>query len=151
MMSSLLTKPHMLKPDEGQRLNSGAALVFVKASTQQTGGAFNLLEIVGPAGFATSLHIHYAEDVALFVLDGSLTVYWGDQKEQATRGSYFFQPRGTPYGFRVTGDSPARLLLLTIPAGFDRLVEEHGPMANEIERSAAAARHKIEVLGPLAD
>jgi hypothetical protein len=37
---------------------------------------FNLFEFTGPAGFATPLHIHYAEDVAVFVLEGSLTVYW---------------------------------------------------------------------------
>jgi quercetin dioxygenase-like cupin family protein len=150
-MSSLQIKPQMLRPDEGEILNSGAALVFVKASSEQTGGAFNLLEIVCPTGFATSLHIHYAEDIALFVLEGTVTVYWGDQTKPATAGSYFFQPRGTPYGFRVTGDFPARILCLTIPGGLDRLVEERGPLADEIERSAATARHKIEVLGPLAD
>ncbi len=150
-MASLQIKPYMLQDGEGQGLNSSGARVFVKASTEQTGGAFNLLEVVAPPGFATSLHIHYAEDVTLFVLEGSLTVYWGEQKRCAPVGSYFFQPRGTPYGFRVTSSTPARILLLTIPAGLDAFVREQSQAATENECCAAAARHKIEILGPLPD
>jgi quercetin dioxygenase-like cupin family protein len=151
MMASLQIKPYLLECDEGQALESLGALVFVKASTGQTGGMFNLLEVTGPPGFVTPLHIHYAEDVALFVLEGSLTVYWGDEKKQARSGSYFFQPRGTPHGFRVSGDAPARVLYLTIPAGFDQFFLAGGDAANDSERMIAAARHKIEILGPVPD
>jgi len=121
----------------------------VKASTEQTSGAFNVLEITAPAGFATSLHIHYAEDVALYVLEGTLTVYWGDQKRDAAAGSYFFQPRGTPYGFRVTGSAPARILSLAVPAGFDQFIQESSLPAKECDPTTTAARYKIEILGPL--
>lgn len=148
-MQSLQINPYMLECDAGQRLESLGALVLVKASTEQTGGMFNLFEVTGPAGFATPLHIHYAEDVAVFVLAGSVTVYWGDKKKQAMPGSYFFQPRGTPHGFRVSGDAPARVLYLTIPAGFDQCVLEGTRPANVSECMTAAARRKIEILGPL--
>ena len=151
MTASLQIKPYILQCDEGPRLESLGALVFVRASTEQTGGMFNLFEFTGPAGFATPLHIHYAEDVAVFVLEGSLTVYWGDEKRQAMPGSYFFQPRGTPQGFRVSEDAPARLLYLTIPAGFDQFVLEGARSGSDSECMRAAARHKIEILGPLPD
>ena len=148
-MHSLQINPYMLECDEGQRLEAWGAGVLVKASTEQTGGMFNLFEVTGPAGFATPLHIHYAEDVAVYVLEGSLTIYWGDESKQAEVGSYFFQPRGTPHGFRVLGDTHARVLYLTVPAGFDGFVSTGSRSAGECEPMTTAARHKIEILGPL--
>ncbi len=149
MMTSLQIKPYMLKDDEGQKLHSLGALVLVKAGCEQTGGAFNVLEIMAPAGFATSLNIHYAEDVALFVLEGKLTIFWGDEMQEAAAGSYFFQPRGTPYGFRVSGELPAKVLYLTTPGGLDRFVHERGLAAEQSDATTIAARFKIEILGPL--
>ncbi len=145
----LQTKPYILKCDKGLRLESRGALVFVKANAEQTGGMFNLFDVTCPVGFATSLHIHYAEDVAVFVLEGSLMVYCGDEKKDGPPGSYFFQPRGTSHGFRVSAEAPARFLYLTVPAGFDQFLHEGSGSANDTERMLAAARHKIEILGPL--
>ncbi len=148
-MQSLQINPYTLECDEGQRLEAWGAQVIVKAGTVDTGGAFNLLEVTGPTGFATPLHIHYAEDVAVFVLGGSLTVYWGDQRKEATAGSYFFQPRGTPHGFRVKGEARARILYLTVPAGFDGFVSAASRDSGDGDLMATAARQKIEILGPL--
>jgi quercetin dioxygenase-like cupin family protein len=151
MTTSLQIKPYLLECDEGQKLELLGALGFVKANTEQTGAMFNLFEVTGPVGLATPIHIHYAEDVAVFVLEGSLAVYCGEEKNQATPGSFFFQPRGTPHGLRVTGDTPARVLYLTTPAGFDQFVLEGVCLGSEAAWMKAAARHKIEILGPLPD
>jgi len=144
---SLLTDPYMLN-DEGLRFQSLGALVSVKSSTEQTSGAFNLFDVICPIGFATPLHIHYAEDVAVFVIEGALTFFWGDEKKRACNGSYFFQPHGTPHGFRVEGDAPVRILYITVPAGFDQFILECATSTRAF-RATAAARHKIEILGPL--
>ena len=149
MMRPLQTKPYMLKDEEGQLLQSLGALVSVKATSEQTGGAFNLFEVSCPPDYATPLHIHYAEDVAVYVLEGALTFFWGSEKKEAVPGSYLFQPRGTPHGFCVEGGTPARILYMTIPAGFDRFVMEHKLPAPSSEPEIAAARYKIEILGPL--
>ncbi len=149
MIPPLQTKPYMLNGDEGQRLQSLGALVFVKATSEQTGGVFNLFDVSCPPDFATPLHIHYAEDVAVYVLEGALTFFWGSEKKEAVAGSYFFQPRGTPHGFRVEGGAPARILYMTIPAGLDRFVIEQELPAPNSESLTAAARYKIEILGPL--
>lgn len=148
-MAYLKTKPYALQRGEGQTLRSLEAIVLVKATAEQTNGAFNLFEVTCPQGYATSLDIHYAEDVAVYVLEGALTFFWGNAKKAACVGSYFYQPRGTPHGFRVDGDAPARILYLTIPAGLDRLVMEEEQLAPNSESMTAAARYKIEILGPL--
>jgi len=139
----------MLNNEEGQFLQSLGARAYVKATSEQTGGVLNLFDVSCPPDYATPLHIHYTEDVAVYVLEGMLTFFWGIEKKEAIAGSYFFQPRGTPHGFRVEGTTPARILYMTIPAGFDRFVIEHKLPAPKSEPETAAARYKIEILGPL--
>jgi quercetin dioxygenase-like cupin family protein len=147
MMRSLQTKPYMLNNEEGQFLQSLGALVSIKATSEQTGDMFNLFELFCPPDYTTPLHIHYTEDVAVYVLKGTLTFFWGSEKREAVAGSFFFQPRGTPHGFHVEGTAPARILYMTMPAGFDRFILEHEVASQESE--ADAARYKIEILGPL--
>jgi quercetin dioxygenase-like cupin family protein len=135
--------------EEGKRFESLGALVCIKAGMEQTGGAFSLLDVVCPAGYETPLHIHYAEDVAIHVLEGVLDIFWGDEKKQAQAGSFFFQPRGTPHGFRVTGKTPACILYLTFPAGFDKFILERSLPVNAFEEMVSEGHYQIEVLGPL--
>ncbi len=151
MMRPLQTQPYTLDNEEGQSLQSLGALVSVKATSEQTGGAFNLFEVSCPPDYATPLHIHYAEDVAIYVLDGALAFFCGGERKEASPGSYFFQPRGTPHGFRVEGASAARILYMTIPAGFDRFVVAQELPAPKCESARAAAHYKIEILGLLPD
>lgn len=150
-MQSLQIKPYTLECDEGQRLEAWGAEVIVKAGTEQTRGAFNLLDVTAPAGFVTPLHIHYVEDVAVFVLEGSLTIFWGDERKEAAAGSYFFQPHGTPHGFRVTSEARARVLYVTVPGGFDGFISACCSSGDDRELTITAARHNIEILGPLPD
>lgn len=149
MQPSLHTKPYTFNAEEGRRLHSLGALVVVKATSDQTGGAFNLFDVSCPPGYATPLHIHYAEDVAVYVLEGALTFLWGSEKKAGIAGSYLFQPQGTPHGFRVEGAVPARLLYMTIPAGFDQFVIEQELLGPKSKPEMVAARYKIEILGPL--
>ena len=146
---SFQTKPYSLTPYDGKKIHSHGTLVVVKATSEQAGGAFNLFEVTCPPGYTTSLQIHYAEDVAIYILEGALTIFWGSEKKDAVKGSFFFQPRGIPHGYRVEGDTPARILYMTFPAGMDRFVIEQGQLAPDCESVTVAARHKIEILGPL--
>lgn len=150
-MPSLETQPYTLNAEEGLRIHLAETPVLVKATYEQTGGAFNLFDLTCMPGFDTSLHIHYAEDVAIYVLEGTLCVFWGGEKKEAVVGSFFYQPRGTPHGFRVEGTAPARILYMNFPAGLDRFVVEQDRLAPNSEWVTAAARYKIEILGPLAE
>ena len=149
MMRSLQMKPYMLDNEGGLFLKSLGTLVTIKATTEQTGGLFNLFEVSCPLNYTTPLHIHYTEDVAVYILQGKLTFFLGNVKKEAVAGSFSYQPSGTPHGFRVEGPAPARILYMTIPAGFDRFVLEHELSTSESELEADAARYKIEILGPL--
>ena len=149
MMRPLQTRPYMLNNEEGQFLQALGALVSIKATSEQTSGLFNQFEVSCPPDYDTPLLIHYTEDVAVYILEGTLTFFWGSERKGAVSGSYFYQPRGTPHGFRVDGIAPARILYMTMPAGFDRFILEHKLPTSESEPEADAARYKIEILGPL--
>jgi len=146
---SFQTKPYSLTPIDGKKIHSYGTLVVLKATSEQTSGTFNLFEVTCLPGYTISLQIHYAEDVAIYILEGALTIFWGSDKKGAVMGSFFFQPRGIPHGYRVEGDTPARILYMTFPAGLDQFVIEQGQLAPDYESMTAAARHKIEILGPL--
>jgi quercetin dioxygenase-like cupin family protein len=74
-MRPLQIQPYMLHNQEGQTLETLGVLVLLKATSEQTGGAFNVFEVTCPPAYATPLHIHYAEDVAVYVLEGALTFF----------------------------------------------------------------------------
>jgi mannose-6-phosphate isomerase-like protein (cupin superfamily) len=92
----------------------------LKATAETTGGAFGLVEAVGPAGSSPPLHVHHREDEAFWLLEGTLTVRCGDRTFTAEPGSFTFLPRGVPHTFVVEGDKPARLLSICVPGGFER-------------------------------
>lgn len=149
--SNLQLQAYVLGTDEPRHAPAHGLEISIKAASFQTGGAFNLFALAAPAGFATPMHIHYAEDVAVFVLEGLLTVFCGDEGTELTPGSYSFMPRGTPHGFRVAAESRARVLYLSAPGGIDDLASDPGCWKDITECLTTAARFKIEVLGPLPD
>lgn len=150
MMRSLQTKPYFLDNEEGQCHHSLGTLIFIKASSEQTAGMFNLFEVSCPSDYTTPLHIHYSEDVAVYVLEGTLTFFLSREKKEAVAGTFFYQPRYSPHGFRVVGGTPARILYMTIPAGFDQFVLEQELLdLKSKQEEEEAARFMIEILGPL--
>ena len=103
MMRLLQTKPYSLNDEEGQSLQSLGARVSVKASSEQTGGVFNLFEVSCAPDYATPLHIHYAEDVAVYVLEGALTIFWGTRKRQRSLAHISFsrEARRMDFGWKA--------------------------------------------------
>ncbi len=67
MIAYFKTKPYALRCDEEQRLQSLGALISVKATAEQTGGAFNLFDVFSLPDYETSLQIHYAEDIGQLI------------------------------------------------------------------------------------
>ena len=154
------TRPYALSREEGRAVWFLGTLSTTKATGEQTGGAFGLVEQLIPAGFATPYHVHHAEDEGFYLLEGDVTFICDGQELAARPGAYIFGPRGIPHGFRVEGSTPARMLFLASPSGFEQFVEEVGEPAKELtlpppgppdmeKLMILAEKHHIEILGPL--
>ncbi len=97
-------------------------LAEVKASAVDTGGQYTLVEITAPPGLQAPLHVHYTEDEAFYVIEGSVTIVVGDETLELARGEYAFGPRNVPHRFTV-GPDGARMLWVLTPGGFEDLIE----------------------------
>jgi quercetin dioxygenase-like cupin family protein len=95
------TRPYALAREEGQALWFLGTLVIVKATDEQTGGAFGLIDNVLPGGFASPYHLHRNEDESFYVAEGEMTFYVGEERIKAAAGAFVYGPRGVPHGFEV--------------------------------------------------
>jgi quercetin dioxygenase-like cupin family protein len=132
-------------------------LTLMRATAESTNGAFGLMEHWAmPPGFASPYHRHHREDESFYVLEGGIDFVCDGKWLHATPGTFVFGPRGIPHGFKIVGESPARMLLMCTPGGFEHFVLDQatdislpaGPpdMAKLME---LAARYEIDILGPL--
>lgn len=111
-------------------------LMEVKATSEETGGAFSLIEqLVTPAG-NPPVHVHRHEDESFLVLEGDVEVTIGDARIVARTGDFVFGPRGVPHTYAVLSEH-ARLLVLSTPGGVEHFF---GPWANPRARSRSPNR-----------
>jgi quercetin dioxygenase-like cupin family protein len=131
------------------------ARTWERANAAQTGGALGIIEHVLEPGFASPYHVHHNEDEEFFVIEGQIRFFVEGQTWVAGAGGFAFLPREIAHGFRVEGDAPARILLLTTPGGFEGFVtglSEPAPPSGppDLERLVqVAATYAIDILGPL--
>ena len=142
--------PIIRQHDEGERLRWAGGGVFVmKASADETAGALMLHEFRSYGGKVTPLHLHPNEDEGFYVLEGEVTLFTPGAEVTLRPGEFFLAPRGIPHTYRVGGE-PARWLVSSTPAGFERFVAAVAAL-EELDPAiltAVAAEHRIEILGP---
>jgi mannose-6-phosphate isomerase-like protein (cupin superfamily) len=152
-----------LEPGEGEALWWMGGLATIKATKEQTGGRYTLVEILVPEGDGV-LHVHHFEDEGFYVLEGEMTFYVGDETIKARPGSFLFGPKDVPHAFSVDS-GPARLLFLLSPAGMEGGIREMGEPARSLDipppqeeppdeaemgrLMAIATKYGGEMLGPL--
>ncbi len=85
---------HALAPTYGEALWFFGTLLTFKASADQTGGRFALVEQVGPRGVATPLHAQPDDDESFYVLEGELTFFMADNPPfRAAAGAFVHSMR----------------------------------------------------------
>ena len=115
----------MIPPDAGESVALGGLGVVFKLSGEDTGGAFAVVEHpLQPGALAGPPHTHAHEDEVSFVLEGEVGVQIGDEVFRAGPGAYVVKPRGVPHAFWNAGPTPARILEIISPAGFERYFRE---------------------------
>ena len=125
----------------------------VKATADQTNGAFSLLEASEPAGFGPPLHIHRDAAEAFYVLEGEYVIFIEGRETICPAGSFIFIPAGIEHGFRVGGVA-SRKLNIYMPAAmvgyFDEIAD--AGRTGQLDDDALpkiAQRHGMEIIGPV--
>ncbi|MET8999440.1 quercetin 2,3-dioxygenase [Amycolatopsis sp. NPDC004169] len=160
MTEKTSTAPFHLPKDGGQALWHLGALVTYKATSADTGEQFWLQEAYGARGYASPFHRHSLEDEGFYVLDGSVSIYVGDDVTLATPGSFLWAPRDIVHAFCVESET-AKFLAFSTGGKFDQFFFDTGePAASltippppegepDVPRLAAAmAEYGVEMVGP---
>lgn len=147
-----MTEPIILRPGEGRSIDLGTFAMSLKASADDTDGAFSILQADEPPGFGPPMHIHHDAAEAFYVLEGEYLIFIRDEEHRCPAGSFVFIPAGVPHGFRV-GDVPSRKLNLYAPGAmvgyFDELSAALARGAADDELAGIAERHRMEIIGPV--
>ena len=109
-------------PGDGERLWFLGTLATIKLPGEATDGRFSLIEFLFPRHASPPLHTH-PQDETYFVLEGRMTIQAGDQRFELEAGAAAAVPMAVPHTFRVDS-ATARVLVLSTPAGIERMVRD---------------------------
>jgi quercetin dioxygenase-like cupin family protein len=132
----------VIGPGEGDAVWSLGGRFTTKLGGEDADGQLALIEVAVWRTGEPPLHIHHREHEAWYVLSGQLTFHVGDAVRVATAGSFAFAPKGVPHAFTVDIE-PTRVLLLALPAGFERFAAELG-----VPATGTTPPERLEVPGP---
>jgi quercetin dioxygenase-like cupin family protein len=133
-----LIQPGLIQAGEGRRLAIPGGLYTIKATGEDTGGTYALLEMVIPPQVGPPPHTHSREIESFYILEGSLSFWVSDRKLTGSAGCLVIAPPGQTHTFKNEGDEPARVLLLITPAGLEDFFQEVGV---PIEAESALSKH----------
>lgn len=143
----------VLRPGEGRSIDLGGFQMSLKASEEDTAGAFSLLEADEPPNFGPPMHIHHNCAEAFYVLAGEYLIFIEDQEFRCPAGSFVYIPSGIRHGFRV-GSESSRKLNVYVPGAmvgyFDKLsqaIADGNADPGVLDR--IATDHGMQVIGPV--
>jgi quercetin dioxygenase-like cupin family protein len=137
-------------PITAEVLNFLGARCRILASSQSTDGEYGLVDMIEVApGDMPPLHIHHTHDEGFLLLGGRLSLFLPDREIALRPGEFVLAPRGIPHTYQV-GDTPARWLVLSTPAGFAEFVQDIAALdlVTPEALTATGAVYGIEILGP---
>ena len=131
----------VVRPGEGRAggLAPGVGVVF-KIDGADSGGALSIVEHPFDVGALVPPHIHHFEDEYSIVLDGEIGFRSNDREVVLGPGGYIIKPRGEVHAMWNAGSTPARMIEVISPAGFENFFRELSDMtaAGRPERAAIA-------------
>src|SRR5215210_9159306 len=99
--------PYALGSEDGEALWFFGTLATFKATAEQTGGRFALVEQAATRGMATPLHVHREDDESFYVIEGEITVYLedSDRPVPVSAGAFVHIPGGVVQAFREASET----------------------------------------------
>jgi quercetin dioxygenase-like cupin family protein len=109
-----------IAPDEGRAYTCGPMRALFKADGDETAGRYSVSEWwVQPQCRGVGPHSHEANEELFYVLGGTMTFLVDGEAIDAPAGSFLRIPAGVSHGFENRADTPAGVLNVFIPGGFE--------------------------------
>jgi quercetin dioxygenase-like cupin family protein len=150
-------------PGEGRSLWVLGELVTRKVTSEQTGGAYSLFEVVSQLQGGPPPHIQHREDECFYVLEGEYEFMVEGLTLRMPAGSLLYVPKGNLHAHKNVGEGTGRMLVSQTPGGLhERFFEDLGKPAEDtstpgpeeppnVQRAATiAAKYGIEI-SPLSE
>jgi quercetin dioxygenase-like cupin family protein len=131
---NLPTSPHVLGARQGDILGlPGSVRDRFMVRQDESGGGFSLVEHhFPPKTLAAPLHRHSHEDEYSYVLEGRIGALLGDEVVYGELGDLIFKPRGQWHTFWNAGETPARVLEIISPGGFEKAFLEMHDLGEDL-------------------
>jgi quercetin dioxygenase-like cupin family protein len=122
-----MAAPKVVGLHDGVRVSLGGTGARFLIDGDAAENRFALVEHpLQPRALAAPMHRHHREDEYSFVLEGSIGALLGDAVAIGNPGDLIFKPRNQWHTFWNAGDTPARVLEIISPAGFENYFRELG-------------------------
>jgi quercetin dioxygenase-like cupin family protein len=110
----------VVQPGEGRagRLGPGVGVHF-KIDGADTSGALSIVEHPFDVGALVRPHVHTREDEISIVLEGEIGFRSEDNEVVLRPGGYIIKPRNQVHAMWNAGSTPARMIEIISPAGFE--------------------------------
>jgi len=134
-MTTPTNRGYVLGNGQGENLWWESQLHSIKASSSGLGLVDAMLE----AGSQLPMHVHTREDEFIYVFEGTITAYVGEDMFTCGPGGFVFMPRDVPHTFAIEEPGRARALLMYTPNGFEKLFSQQrtAPYRPGVEGPAA--------------
>ena len=123
-MSSSAPPLTIVQPGEGQSGHLGSIGVDFKLWGSDTHGALSVVEHPFPVGALVPPHLHTREDEYSIVTEGEIGFRSGAREVVLGAGGYITKPRGELHTMWNAGKTPARMIEIISPAGFEGFFRE---------------------------
>jgi quercetin dioxygenase-like cupin family protein len=128
---SVASRVKVVEPGGGRAgaLVPGIGVVF-KIDGEDSGGALSIVEHPFEVGALVPPHVHTREDEFSIVLEGEIGFRSEDQEVVLGPGGYIVKPRGEVHAMWNAGKTPARMIEVISPAGFESLFREFADLTD---------------------
>ncbi len=119
------TAVKVVQPGAGEigALAPGIGVQF-KINSADTGGLVSIVEHPFEVGALVPPHVHHLEDEISYVLEGEIGFRSEDQEVVLEAGGYIVKPRGQVHAMWNAGGTPARMIEVITPGGFEDFFRE---------------------------
>jgi quercetin dioxygenase-like cupin family protein len=98
--------------------------VEVLTSSETTRGRSTTFTQASPPGGGPPPHSHANEDETFYVLEGEYEFLVNGETRRLARGDTVHAMRGSVHTFRNAGTTPGKILIVAVPAGLEKYLEE---------------------------